>query len=177
MVVGVIDTHPSSPSYNTVTPLVDLYAIGVTPNHLAISPDGKHAYITTEFFEYQYNPVTQQLVPHYKALVIDSDPATYNTITATVDVGQGPSYGVAFSPDGKRTYLTNAATIECTRDQFRINAIGPSGMRRAQATESASAPTPCGRGGRRMNRVHKSRQLSKHIGYYSAGDRARCWEP
>ena len=108
--LDVIDTNPFSPSYNTVTPLVDLYAIFVTPNRLAISPDGKRAYITTAFLEYEYDPVTEQLVPHYKVLVIDTDPAsaTYNTITARVDVGQGPSSGVAFSPDGKRTYVTIA---------------------------------------------------------------------
>ena len=57
---------------------------------MAVSPDGKLAYVTNE----ESNTVTPIEVASGKA-------------EAEINVGSGP-YGVAFSPDGKTAYVTNA---------------------------------------------------------------------
>jgi YVTN family beta-propeller protein len=63
------------------------------PYGVAITPDGRHAYVT--------NTAT----PGSTVSVIDT---TSNTVTATIDLGQEP-YGVAITPDGRHAYVTNHA--------------------------------------------------------------------
>ena len=60
---------------------------------MAISPDGKHAYVTA-FGPNGSNPVA----------VIDT---SSNTVVANISVGVGAT-GVAISPDGTRAYVTVA---------------------------------------------------------------------
>ena len=57
-------------------------------NTVAVTPDGKHAYVTN-------GSVTVSVI----------DTAT-NTVVATVPVGSFP-FGVAVTPDGKHAYVTN----------------------------------------------------------------------
>jgi YVTN family beta-propeller protein len=82
--VSVIDT-----ATNTVVATVP---VGVQPEGVAVTPDGKHAYVT-----------------NFTGLAIGTvsviDTAT-NTVVATVPVGYGPT-GVAVTPDGKHAYVAN----------------------------------------------------------------------
>ena len=71
---------------NTVVATV---AVGSGPSGVAVTPDGKHAYVTNAGF----NTVS----------VIDT---ASNTVVATVPVGSFP-VGVAVTPDGKHAYVTN----------------------------------------------------------------------
>ena len=72
---------------NTVVATVP---VGTNPIGVAITPDGKHAYVTN----FTSNNVS----------VIDT--AT-NTVVATVPVGNNP-VGVAVTPDGKHAYVANS---------------------------------------------------------------------
>ena len=72
----------------TATIRVGQYPIGV-----AVSPDGKHAY------------VTQKVYPGSVSVI---DTAT-DHVTTTIAVGSDP-YWVAVSPDGTRAYVTNLAS-------------------------------------------------------------------
>ena len=65
------------------------------PNGIAITPDGKYAYVTDT------NTATNQ-----DGLVSVISTAT-NTVTATITVGGNPNHGVAITPDGKYVYVTN----------------------------------------------------------------------
>ena len=67
--------------------------IGISQVGIAITPDGKHAYVTT-FGPNGSNPVA----------VIDTPS---NTVVANIPVGIGAA-GVAISPDGTRAYVTVA---------------------------------------------------------------------
>jgi YVTN family beta-propeller protein len=84
--VSVIDT-----ATNKVTATVK---VGYDPYGIAISPDGKKAYVTNS---------GNFSVPGNTVSVIDT--AT-NRVTATVKIGNN-SYGVATSPDGKKVYVTS----------------------------------------------------------------------
>jgi YVTN family beta-propeller protein len=84
--VSVIDTNPSSPTYNTVTATIP---VGSGPYAVAVSPNGNLAYVTNGF---------------NTLLAIDT---TANAVTETVPVGNG-AVVVAVSPDGSRVYVTNA---------------------------------------------------------------------
>jgi len=79
--VSVIDT-----ATNTVVATV---GVGVEPWGVAITPDGKHAYVTNQ------NPGTVS--------VIRTDT---NTVVATVPVGFFPQ-SIAITPDGSRAYVAN----------------------------------------------------------------------
>ena len=81
--VSVIDTATTPPA------VVATVTVGPPPQRVAITPDGKHAYVTL----FDSNNVS----------VIDT--AT-NTVVATVTVGAFAS-GVAVAPDGKHAYVTN----------------------------------------------------------------------
>jgi YVTN family beta-propeller protein len=59
---------------------------------VAVSPDGRHAYITN----LNANSVS----------VIDTGS---NTVSATIPIGIHP-HGVALSPDGRHVYVTNEGT-------------------------------------------------------------------
>ncbi|MGA5824234.1 YncE family protein, partial [Kitasatospora sp. NPDC094028] len=72
-----------------VTPPNQTVAVGSFPTGVAITPDGRHAYVTNE----GDNTVS----------VIDT---VTNTVTATVVVGTGP-FDVAVTPDGLHAYVTN----------------------------------------------------------------------
>ena len=69
---------------NNVTATVP---VGINPNGVAVSPDGKKVYVANFFSN--------------TTSVIDS---TNNNVIATVPVGGWP-FGVAVSPDGKKTYV------------------------------------------------------------------------
>jgi YVTN family beta-propeller protein len=72
---------------NTVVATIQV-GVGVNPTGVAVTPDGKHVYVTNGF-----NAVS----------VIAT--AT-NTVVATIPVGIDPN-GVAVSPDGKHAYVAN----------------------------------------------------------------------
>ncbi|MGB8592065.1 MAG: beta-propeller fold lactonase family protein [Candidatus Acidiferrales bacterium] len=124
-VVQMIDTNPSSGTYNTVQGIVYPGDGGFTsPWAIAISPDGTTAYVTNFFLEIDPNTVD----------VIDTNPAdseaeTYNTNTYTITVGGNPT-GVAFTPDGTAAFVTNdgdgtvsviaVPSPECGEDCFPI---------------------------------------------------------
>ncbi len=82
---------------NTVTTTV---TVGGVPFWAAITPDGKHVYVTQD-----YTTVTPGTVS-----VIDT--AT-NTVTTTVTVGTEPNAvnGVAVTPDGQHVYVTNGLNV------------------------------------------------------------------
>jgi YVTN family beta-propeller protein/VCBS repeat-containing protein len=86
--VSVIDTDPTSATYNTVTA-----TIATTPGHVpwqvAVSPDGVHVYVTNEQAD------TMSVI----------DTAT-NTVIATIAMGDLPE-SVAVSPDGTLVYVVN----------------------------------------------------------------------
>ncbi len=65
------------------------------PNFVAFTPDGNYAYTAN----YQGGTVS----------VIDTNPThlTYNTVVATIPVGQSVGAQVAISPDGSRAYVAN----------------------------------------------------------------------
>jgi YVTN family beta-propeller protein len=79
----VIDTTTNP---NTVVATV---AVGAGPNGVAVTPDGKHVYVTNSFDG-----------------TVSVMETTGNTVMATVTVGGGP-LGVAVTPDGKRAYVTD----------------------------------------------------------------------
>lgn len=84
--MSVIDTDPDSATVNTVTAVVK---VGNEPVGLAVSPDGKHLYVTDL----------------YEGAVRVIDTAT-NSVVAKVRLG-GTVSGIAVSPDGKRVYVAD----------------------------------------------------------------------
>ena len=81
--VSVIDT-----ATNTVVATIQL-PVGTGPLCVAVTPDGKHAYVTNLFSK--------------SVSVIDT---ASNTVVATVPVGIRP-FGVSVTPDGKHAYVTD----------------------------------------------------------------------
>ena len=106
--------------------------VGIFPNGVAVTPDGKHAYVTNSSLQQRFGdrhghqhggghglrwgsgPIGVAVTPdgkHAYVTNIDSnnvsviDTAT-NTVVATVPVGNNPC-GVAVTPDGKHVYVTN----------------------------------------------------------------------
>jgi YVTN family beta-propeller protein len=65
---------------------------GTFPVGVAVTPDGKHAYVTNE------GDGTVSVI----------DTATNTVEAATLPVGTVP-FGAAVTPDGKRVYVTNIA--------------------------------------------------------------------
>ena len=65
--------------------------MGAQPEVIAITPDGKHAYVTNNI------PNTVSVIE-----------TTGNTVVATVAVGSFP-IAVAVAPDGKHVYVTNSS--------------------------------------------------------------------
>ena len=84
--VSVIDTATNM--------VVATVPAGVEPAGVAVTPDGKHAYLANQ---------GTLSVPGTTVLVIDT---TTNTVVATVGVGNFPS-GVAITPDGTHVYVVN----------------------------------------------------------------------
>ena len=80
--VFVIDT-----ASNTVTATI---SVAAQPAGIVITPDGAHAYVTSDFF----NIVS----------VIDT---ASNTVTATIPVQSNPE-GIAITSDGARAYVANS---------------------------------------------------------------------
>jgi YVTN family beta-propeller protein len=81
--VSVIDTVA-----NTVVATV---GVGGNPIGIAVTPDGKHAYVANQ-------------VSNNVSVIATAT----NTVMATVPVGFGPT-GIAVTPDGKRAYVTASA--------------------------------------------------------------------
>ena len=71
-------------------------AVGLLPQGVAVSPDGSHAYVTSEHSN------TVSVI----AWVTNAAGASVPTVVATVPVGDGP-IGVAVTPDGARVYVAN----------------------------------------------------------------------
>lgn len=92
--VVVIDTNPSSPTFNTVLRTITINASYVPG--VAVSPDGALCYVTTGD------------IGNGTVTVIDTGS---NTVTTTIAVGGRPS-GVVFTPDSARAYVVNAFTID-----------------------------------------------------------------
>jgi YVTN family beta-propeller protein len=92
--VTVIDT-----ASNTV--MGSPIPVGINPSGVAVTPDGKHAYVTN--FGISFPP------PQPPGTVSVIDTAT-NMVTTTITVGEGPN-GVAVTPDGKHAYVTTGVGI------------------------------------------------------------------
>jgi YVTN family beta-propeller protein len=84
--VKVIDTDPTSPTYNTVITTV---TIGGFPQAVVISPDGALAYVTD-----------------FARASVSAIDTSSNAVIAIIPVGHGPN-GVVFSPDGTLAYVVN----------------------------------------------------------------------
>src|SRR5450432_2147327 len=70
-------------------------AVGSEPNGVALSPDGRHAY------------VANTLSGTVTILALDRSTANYGTVAATVPVGTEP-YALALTPTGRKLYVANA---------------------------------------------------------------------
>ena len=88
--VSVIDTKT-----NTVVATI---GVGVLPEGVAISPNGRTAYVANE------GSNTVSVIDTKTNTVVDLDPTTPEI--EGIPVGMGPS-GVAFTPNGRRAYVTN----------------------------------------------------------------------
>jgi YVTN family beta-propeller protein len=84
--VSVIDTATNPPSVVATIPVVDATAV-------ALTPDGKHAYVANA-------------ASHNMSVIATAT----NTVVATVPVGNLP-VGVAVTPDGKHAYVTNTGSV------------------------------------------------------------------
>ncbi|ACV78842.1 serine/threonine-protein kinase [Nakamurella multipartita] len=67
----------------------DPIAVGATPGYVAITPDGRFAYIANR-----------------AAKVVTVLDTTINKVTATIPIDAGPPQFIAFSPDGSRAYVS-----------------------------------------------------------------------
>ena len=100
--VSVIDTGTNPPSVVATVP------VGPAPNAVAVTPDGKHAYVAGE-----------------NVSVVDT---TTNTVVATIAAS---GEGIAISPDGKTVYVTSltffVTVIDTTTNTVvaTIHSIGP----------------------------------------------------
>lgn len=83
---------------NTVTANIN---VGVNPGGVAVTPNGEYVYVTNE----GNTPDFETTPPSGGSLSVIS--TTTNTVTATLPVGPG-AVGVAFTPNGKFAYVTNA---------------------------------------------------------------------
>ncbi|PZR90921.1 MAG: hypothetical protein DLM68_04095 [Hyphomicrobiales bacterium] len=121
--VSVIDT-----ASNMVvgTPIPVDAAFGI-----AITPDGKHAYVTSGIVDGKRAYLTNFLDSTVKVI----DTAT-NMLVTTLTLGNGPlepnTMGVAITPDGKHAYVTNAglgtvAVIDTATNMMMAH--GPGGGR------------------------------------------------
>jgi YVTN family beta-propeller protein len=117
----------------TATVPVGQYPIGV-----AVSPDGKHAYMANES------------VPGSVSVI---DTAT-NHVTATIPVGADP-YWVAVSPDGTRVYVTQPGDSSFPGGSVSVIDTAPAmslppstafathgGWRSVPAAPTSTSPTP-----------------------------------
>jgi YVTN family beta-propeller protein len=97
--VSVIDTGTNPPS------VVATVTVGGAPAGVAVTPDGKHVYVTDAG-----NTVS----------VIET---TGNAVMATITAGLD-QFGVAVTPDGKRVYVANFASssqLAATSGESRFN--------------------------------------------------------
>lgn len=88
--VSAIDADPTSQTFNMV--IGNPIAVGDVPFGIAITPDGRHAYVTGGGIS-----------------VIDTDPTsqTFNMVIGNpIGVGTFP-FGIAITPDGRHAYVTN----------------------------------------------------------------------
>jgi len=93
--VSVIDTDPSSQTFNTV---VQTIPVGNSPIGSAMAPNGRRVYVMNERGD--------AASPAGTASVIDT---SSNTVTHNItdeDLGPGPS-GTAITPDGNKVYVGN----------------------------------------------------------------------
>jgi YVTN family beta-propeller protein len=86
---------------------VSLVATGVSLNEnssaIAVTPDGKHVYVTTGLCSsISFDCIRPESV-YFAVWVIDT--ATNKVVAASP--GKGVADGIAFTPDGQHTYLTN----------------------------------------------------------------------
>lgn len=88
--MSVIDTDPGSATVNTVAAVLK---VGDEPVGLAVSPDGKHLYVSDL----------------HDGAVRVIDTAT-NEVSATIPLGATVG-GIAVSPDGKRVYVADAQGV------------------------------------------------------------------
>jgi YVTN family beta-propeller protein len=110
--VSVIDTASSPPEIVAAIP------VGRVPAGVAVTPNGKQAYVTNEFD----SPGTVSVI----------DTAS-NTVTSTITVGDFP-IGVAISADGARAYVANGgfsgtiSVIDTTASPPAVLATVPVGV-------------------------------------------------
>ena len=90
--VSVIDSDPSSPTYNTITKVI---SVAGNARGIALSPSGNLAYVTLES-----NGVD--------VIVTTPSSSAFHTVIAHVS-GVGFAYGAGTSLDGRFIYITDAA--------------------------------------------------------------------
>jgi serine/threonine-protein kinase len=84
---------PATPlPHDAILTVIATISVGKAPEGVAVSPDGRRAYITNVLSD--------------TVSVIDT---MKSTVTATIPVGIAP-YGVAVSPDGRHAYITNVSS-------------------------------------------------------------------
>ena len=79
----------TSPVFAAPT-VTDTITVGMNPNSVAFSPNGKKAYVAN-IFDDTVSVITVKT----------------GAVTDTISVGDGP-YSVAFSPNGKKAYVSNS---------------------------------------------------------------------
>lgn len=88
--VIVIDTDPSSGTYNTIVATIP---VGISPTDIAFTPDDSRAYITNE-------GRTTIDVDSISEILTATD-----TVTDTIPLGSSAPNGIAITPDGTRAYF------------------------------------------------------------------------
>lgn len=133
-------------------------ATGSGPLGIAVSPDGRSAYVTNYFFsdnsvsQYDIDPVIGALSPKTRA---------------TVAAGVHP-FGVAVTPDGKSAYVTNSPVVlsppDDTVSQYDIDALSGALSPKTPATVPAGS-MPRGIAIRPVARVPTGKQQCKNGGW------------
>lgn len=113
----VIEAGPSTPPVVAPAPAVaipsiagDPIPVGATPGYVAITPDGRYAYIANR-----------------GAQVVTVLDTTINKVTATIPIAAGPPQFIAFSPDGSRAW------VSVYNDDKTINLVDVINTRTTQA--------------------------------------------
>ena len=98
---GVASGQPAAAQSIPVPELGPSIPVGATPGFVAVSPDGRQAYVANGNAKF--------------VTVVDT---ASNALTKTIPVDAGPPQSIAFAPDGRRAYLS------IYNQQRSIQAIG-----------------------------------------------------
>lgn len=109
--VLVIDTNPSSPTFNTLISAPNLLGVFNGPSGIAITPNGQYAYVA--------NSASNNV------LAIDTNPlsTTFNSVIATLTGPFDSPNSIAMTPNGNYAYVTNAGNNSITVINLANNTI------------------------------------------------------